>query len=37
MSAPALRALIGDGATIDVIARADNPIRFCRTNRLAPE
>jgi hypothetical protein len=24
MSAPALRALIGDGATIDVIARADD-------------
>ena len=28
MSAPALRALIGDGATIDVIARADNPNPF---------
>lgn len=28
MSAPALRALIGDGATIDVIARADKPNAF---------
>jgi len=37
MSAPALRALIGDGATIDVIARADNPNPISPNQRLAPE